>query len=116
VAVKIVRERVQFIGGDGKLATESVKDYTRKTVRKKFALFDDFLNTWTKAEQKIAVLKRWKNRHPVRSIGRCSWPRLRPIDLICHVAYDEPPLTRKERAQQVRNGITLAATATRPVT
>ena len=49
VPVKVIRERVQYMGGDGRLITESVKDYTRTQVRKKYALIDEFINRWSNA-------------------------------------------------------------------
>ncbi len=97
-----MRETVQFIGGDGTIVTESIKDYTRKTVRKKFALFDDFLNTWTKAEQKRAIIRELEEQGlPLDALGDIVGRDYDPFDLICHVAYDEPALTRKERAANV---------------
>ena len=103
VSVKIVRERVQFLGGDGRLATESVKDYTRRTMRKKYALFDDFLNTWSTAEQKVAILAELEEQGiPFGALEDAVGRDYDPFDLICHVAYDEPPLTRKERAARIR--------------
>jgi len=87
VPVKIVRERVQFIGADGNLATESVKDYTRKTVLKKYALFDDFLNTWSKAEQKVAILSELEEQGvPFEALEDAVGRNYDPFDLICHVA------------------------------
>jgi type I restriction enzyme R subunit len=103
VKVNVVRETVQFVGGDGRIVTESIKDYTRKTVRKKFVLFDDFLNTWSKAEQKRAIISELEEQGlPLDALQEIVGHDYDPFDLICHVAYDEPPLTRKERAQQVR--------------
>jgi type I restriction enzyme R subunit len=103
VPVKVLRETVQFVGGDGKIVTESIKDYTRKTVRKKFVLFDDFLNTWSKAEQKRAIIHELEEQGlPLDALEEIVGRDYDPFDLICHVAYDQPPLTRKERAQQVR--------------
>jgi type I restriction enzyme, R subunit len=103
VPVKIIRERVQFIGGDGLLTTESVKDFTRSTVRKKFALFDDFLNTWSKADQKRAIIRELEQQGiPFEALEDSVGRDYDPFDLICHVAYDTPPLTRKERADKVR--------------
>lgn len=103
VPVKVLRETVQFVGGDGKIVTESVKDYTRKTVRKKFVVFDDFLNTWSKAEQKRAIIHELEEQGlPLDALEEIVGRDYDPFDLICHVAYDQPPLTRKERAQQVR--------------
>ena len=103
VPVAVLRERTQFLGPDGALNTESIKDHTRKTVRKKFALFDDFLNTWSKAEQKEAIIHELEQQgvpfFALEEVVGCDYD---PFDLICHVAYDEPPLTRKERAALVR--------------
>lgn len=103
VPVKVLRETMQYVGGDGMLVTESVKDYTRKTVRKKFVLMDDFLNTWSKAEQKCAVIHELEEQGvPLEALEDIVGRDCDPFDLILHVAYDEPPLTRKERADQVR--------------
>ncbi|MDB6027408.1 MAG: restriction endonuclease [Verrucomicrobiales bacterium] len=103
VSVSVARETVQFVGADGRIVTESVKDYTRKTVRKKFALFDDFLNTWSKAEQKRAIIHELEEQGvPLDALEEIVGREYDPFDLICHVAYDEPPLTRKERAEQVK--------------
>ena len=103
VAVSILRERTQFLGADGQLSTESVKDYTRKTVRKKYALFDDFLETWSKADQKRAIVHELEELGvPLDALEDAVGHDYDPFDLICHVAYDQPPLTRKERADRVR--------------
>jgi type I restriction enzyme R subunit len=103
VSVQIVRERTQFLGSDGRLATESVKDFTRKTVRQKFTLFTDFLETWSKAEQKRAIVHSLEALGiPLDALADAVGHDYDPFDLICHVAWDEPPLTRKERAQRIR--------------
>jgi len=103
VPVKILRETVQFLGADGQLVTESIKDYTRKTIRQKFALFDDFLNTWSKTEQKKVIIQELSEQGlPLGALEEIVGHDYDPFDLICHVAYDEPPLTRQERAEQVR--------------
>lgn len=103
VPVYVLAERVQYYGNDGKLITESLKDYTRKTVTKEYASLDDFLATWTAAGQKKLIIEELE-QHGVlwqaleEEVGR----ELDPFDLICHVAYDQPPLTRRERANKVR--------------
>jgi type I restriction enzyme R subunit len=103
VSAKIVRERTQFIGGDGKLMTESVKDFTRKTMLKKYALVDDFLNIWSKAAQKRAIVRELEEQGiPLDALEDAVGRDYDPFDLVCHVAYDQPPLTRKERAERVR--------------
>jgi len=103
VPVSVLRERTQFLGADGQLNTESVKDYTRKTVLKKFALFDDFLKFWSKAEQKRIIIQEMEEQGvPLGALEEIVGRDFDPFDLICHVAYDEPPLTRKQRAAKVR--------------
>ncbi len=72
-------------------------------MRKKFVLFDDFLNTWSKAEQKRAIISELEQQGlPLDALEEIVGRDYDAFDLICHVAYDQPPLTRKERAQQVR--------------
>lgn len=103
VEVKVVAERVQYFDANGKLITASLKDYTRKTLAKEFASLDDFLRRWSCSEKKQAIIDELANEGVffdalAEEIGRdCD-----PFDLVCHVAWDMPPLTRKERAEQVR--------------
>jgi type I restriction enzyme R subunit len=103
VEVRIVSERVQYLDSDGRLITESLKDYTRKTVRKTYASLDAFLNAWEKADRKQAVVEELSGRgvfleELAEQVGR----DFDAFDLICHVAFDQPPLTRRERAEKVR--------------
>ena len=103
VPVMVVKERVQYYGNDGKLITESLKDYTRNSIHKEYASLDDFLTVWSSAEQKSAVLIELE-KHGVlldalaEEVGR----DLDPFDLVCHIAWGQPPLTRRERADNVR--------------
>jgi type I restriction enzyme, R subunit len=103
VEVKVASERVQYFDANGKLITESLKDYTRKAVTKEFASLDDFLRRWSDADKKQAIVDELANEGVffealAEEIGKdCD-----PFDLLCHVAWDMPPLTRKERADQVK--------------
>jgi type I restriction enzyme R subunit len=103
VPVHVVAERVQYYGTDGKLITESLRDYTRKAIRAQFASLDSFLKTWSKADRKKAVLEAL-SEHGVffEALAEDVGKDLSPFDLICHVAFDQPPLTRRERANIVR--------------
>lgn len=103
VEVFITSERVQYMGPDGKLITESLKDYTRQTVRKNYASLDQFLLRWSKAERKASILQGLKE-HGVwfEALAQDVGKDFDAFDLICHVAYDQPPLTRRERADQVK--------------
>lgn len=103
VPVWIVGERIQYYGKDGKLITESLKDYTRRTVLEEFASLDGFLRRWTEAEKKSAVIDELEGHGVLfdalaEEVGR----DYDSFDLICHVAFGQPPLTRKERAESVR--------------
>lgn len=103
VEVTVAAERVQYFDANGKLITESLKAYTRRTLTKAFASLDDFLKRWSRADRKQAVIEELSDQGVffdalAEEIGRdCD-----PFDLVCHVAWDKPPLTRRERAQQVK--------------
>lgn len=103
VTVYVVAERVQYYGPEGKLITESLKDYTRQTVRKDYASLDDFLRRWSKTERKAAILQELQ-AHGVllEPLADEVGKDFDAFDLICHVAFDQPPLTRRERAEQVK--------------
>lgn len=103
VEVTIATERVQYLDADGKLITESLKDYTRKTVRKAYSSLNDFLNAWNSAERKQAIIEELAGQgvflgELADQVGR----DYDSFDLVCHVAFDQPPLTRRERAERVQ--------------
>ena len=103
VEVRVATERVQYLDADGKLITESLKDYSRKTVRKAYASLDDFLTAWNDADRKQAILEELAAKgvfldELAEQVGR----DYDAFDLVCHVAFDQPPLTRQERAEKVQ--------------
>ncbi len=103
VPVWVVAERVQYYGKGGKLITESLKDYTRKTVLEEFTSLDDFLIRWNAAEQKQAIIEELEQQGILlAALADEVGKDFDPFDLICHVAFDQPPLTRRERAENVR--------------
>nr|WP_321401841.1 DEAD/DEAH box helicase family protein [uncultured Desulfobacter sp.] len=107
VAVKVAAERVQYFDENGKLITESLKDYTRKALNKAYASLDAFLGQWRGSDKKQAVIDELLEQGVffdalADEIGRQSGKAFDPFDLVCHVAWDMPPLTRKERADQVK--------------
>ncbi len=107
VTVSVVGGRVQYSGPDGKLITESLRDYTRSCVAKQFTSLDDFLKRWSSAEQKKAIIDELAAQGVMwealaEEVGKKQPAPLDPFDLICHIAFDQPPLTRKERAEQVK--------------
>jgi type I restriction enzyme R subunit len=103
VEVRVATERVQYLDEQGKLITESLRDYTRKTVRKAYASLDAFLTVWNDAEKKQAILEELAAQgvfldELAEQVGR----DYDAFDLICHIAFDAPPLTRQERAERVK--------------
>lgn len=103
VTVYIVSERIQYYGPDGKLITESLKDYTRKTVRRDYASLDHFIKRWSNADKKQAVITEMEQQGLLlEALADEVGNDYDVFDLICHVAFDQPPLTRKERAESVK--------------
>ncbi|RTE66684.1 DEAD/DEAH box helicase [Amphritea opalescens] len=103
VKVKAIAERVQYYDTDGKLVTESFKDYTRKAMAKQFTSLDEFTKRWNAAERKQVIIDELADEGILwevlaQEVGK----DLDPFDLICHVVYDQPPLTRQERADNVK--------------
>ena len=99
----IIGERVEHLDEHGNLITESLRDFTKKTLKKRFASLDDFLRRWRTAERKQAIVEELEDEglpldHIAQELGR----DLDPFDLICHVAFDAKPLTRRERAANVK--------------
>ncbi|BAZ40541.1 hypothetical protein NIES4101_65020 [Calothrix sp. NIES-4101] len=78
-------------------------DYTRKTVSKEYASLDAFLHKWHSSEQKQAIIQELQELGvPLEGLEKEVGKDFDPLDLICHVVFDQPPLTRQERANNVR--------------
>lgn len=104
VLVKVLSERVQYVDKDGKLITESLIDYTKKNILNQYARLDDFLRRWTQAQKKQAIIEEMKEEGVLleairEEIGNAE---VDDFDLICHLAYDKKPLTKAERANNVK--------------
>jgi len=103
VSAQILGERVEYLDEAGKLVTESLRDFTRKSLRKRFASLDQFLSVWSHAERKQAVLDELAEEGLTHEVlSEAAGKDLDSFDLVCHVAFDRPPLTRAERAANVR--------------
>lgn len=103
VSVAVARERVQYLSPEGKLITESLRDYTRINLRRRYDSLDAFLQSWNQAERKAALLQELEGQGVLLDaladeVGR----DLDPFDLLLHVAWGQPPLTRSERARRVK--------------
>ena len=103
VDVSILVAREMHFDKDGKIITTSLQDYTRELVTGQYATLDDFLNHWNSTERKQAIIQELEEQGvPVEALREAVHREVDLFDLICHVAYDQPPLTRKERALQVK--------------
>ena len=103
IGAEIIAERVEYLDENGKLITESLRDFTRKALKKRFASLDEFLTQWNAAERKQAIIEELAAEGlPLDPLAEEVGKDLDPFDLICHVAFDQPPLTRQERAENVR--------------
>ncbi len=103
VEVIIIKERVQYMGADGKIITESLRDYTRKNVRTSYASLDAFLVSWRDADKKRAIVDELEAHGVIfAALNEEIGSAFDPFDLICHVAFEQKPLTRRERAENVR--------------
>ncbi|HOX15786.1 MAG TPA: DEAD/DEAH box helicase family protein [Smithellaceae bacterium] len=103
VDVSVLNERVQHLDGKGKLITESLKDYTKKGILKEFRSLDDFLSRWNSTNKKKAIIAELESHGVILdNLLDEVTKNLDIFDLICHIAWDMPALTRRERAEQVR--------------
>jgi type I restriction enzyme R subunit len=103
VEVKIINERVEYYDKDGKLVTEALIDYTKKNIRKQYADLNTFINRWNKEDKKSAILEELKERGVILEALRNEVNKdMDDFDLICHLAFDQKPLTRQERANKVK--------------
>ncbi|MDB9495438.1 DEAD/DEAH box helicase family protein [Spirulina major CS-329] len=103
VNVAILNERIQYIDGNGRLITENLKDYTRQKVREQYESLHDFLTQWCSADRKQVIVDELTQQGIVlENLKAAIGKEMDIFDLICHAAFDQPPLTRAERANQVR--------------
>ncbi|GAA4954718.1 DEAD/DEAH box helicase family protein [Algibacter agarivorans] len=103
IKVEVAHERVQYYGKDGKLITESLKDYTKDNIKANFASLDDFIIKWRNSPKKSELLEELAEQGILyEALKEEIGNDMDVFDLICHIAFDQPPLTRKERANNVR--------------
>lgn len=101
--VSIVAERIEYLDEYGNLVTESLRDYSKKTLQRHYASLDDFLNRWNHTDRKQAILDELEEEGLLlEPLAEEVGQDLDPFDLICHVAFDQPPLTRRERVAHIR--------------
>ncbi len=103
VPAKIIGERIEYLGSDGQLVTESYRDFTRKAIREEFSSLDDFLRKWSESERKQAIIDELeKHGLSFEALAHEVGKEFGAFDLICHIAFDQPALTRFERVNKVK--------------
>lgn len=103
VNITVLNERIQYMAANGKLITGSLKDYTRQKVREQYQSLDDFLNKWNSADKKQTIIDELIEQGIVyENLKEAIGKEMDIFDMICHTAFDRPPLTRSERAKQVK--------------
>ena len=102
--VYVVSEIVQYYSSDGQLVTESLRDYTRKNILGEYDTLDHFLAAWNSEHKKQAIIDELRTRGVFLDELRreSGQEQMSDFDLICHIAYDQKPLTRSERASNVK--------------
>jgi len=118
VDVSVLNERQMYFDSEGKPITVCLNDFTRQQILHEYSSLDDFLRKWNSADKKEAIISELREQGVLvddllQAVNReCDL-----FDIICHVAFDMPPLTRKERANNVkkRNYFTKYGQATKKV-
>ena len=103
VNVAILNERIQYMNGNGKLINGSLKDYTKQKVREQYQSLDNFINKWNQADKKHAIIEELTEQGIIfENLKDAVNKEMDMFDLICHIAFDQPPLTRAERVNNVK--------------
>ncbi len=103
VDVNIYNEICSYYDKDGKLVTESLKDFSKRSILNEYASLNDFINKWNSTDRKQAILDELKEQGVLldelrKDVGNED---IGDFDLILHIAYDKKPLTRYERVNKV---------------
>jgi type I restriction enzyme R subunit len=103
IDVSILSERELYYDKNGQLITVSLKDHTKEIIHGKFATLNDFLNKWNNTDRKEAIIAELQEQGVlIEALYEAVDKEIDLFDLICHTAFDQPPLTRKERANNVK--------------
>jgi type I restriction enzyme R subunit len=103
VDVTALNQREMYFDNTGKPITVSLKDYTREIVTGHYSSLNDFLSVWNKSDKKEAIIKELEAHGVmVEALENAVNKQIDLFDMICHVAYGQPPLTRRERANNVK--------------
>ena len=103
--VEIIHKTVSVYDANGKLLRqESIVDYTKENIRGEYASLDNFIRQWSKEEKKEKIREMLLERGIDLELMKAdqNMADVDDFDFICHVAFDKKPLTRKERANNVK--------------
>lgn len=102
-SVAVAQKQIQYIDERGKLVTENFIDYTCNKIKNSYSTLKEFLTAWESAERKKIIIDELeKQAISFEELGAIIGKDLDPFDLILHLVYEQPPLTRRERAANVR--------------
>jgi type I restriction enzyme R subunit len=103
VPARIIAERIEYVGSDGKLITESYRKFARSAVLSEFRTLDEFIRRWNAGDRKQAIIETLEEHGVVLANLQAEVGKdVSDFDLLAHIVYDKPPLTRRERAEKVR--------------
>jgi type I restriction enzyme R subunit len=103
VDVSVLISREMYFDNNGKPITSSLKDHTKELIKGQYASLNDFLNRWNSTDKKEVIIKELEDQGVLVDALRDAVNReVDLFDLICHVAFEQPPLTRQERANNVK--------------
>ena len=103
VNVSVLISRELHFDQHGRPITTSLKDHTKEIIKEQFASLDDFLNKWKNSDRKEAIIAELIDQGVmVEALYEAVDKQVDLFDLICHLANDKPPMTRKERANNVK--------------
>ena len=103
VPARIIAERIEYYGPNGQLITESYRDFSRNQIHTEFESLDDFLTKWNSTAKKQTIIELLEE-HGIflENLAEEVGKDYGDFDLICHIAFDQPPLTRQERVNNVK--------------
>lgn len=103
VVVNIINQRVQYLDANGKIITESLQSYTKKNVIRHYASIEQFRDKWNTSHKKKIIIEELEEQGIIfENLQEQVGKDFDPFDLVCHIAYDAKPLTRRERANNVK--------------
>ncbi|RMB39171.1 type I restriction enzyme R subunit [Sphingomonas sp. PP-F2F-G114-C0414] len=103
VTARVINEQIEYVGSDGKLVTESYREYARKQIAAEYRSLDEFIRHWNARERKHAIIAELEQRGVIlENLAETVGKDFGDFDLLIHIAFGAPPLTRRERAEKVK--------------